>query len=214
MKYNHLSIDERLIYVQNLLNSAVESPEVSYLLACRGIGDGKLLQGGFLLDTARRAVEAHMKHSVSESIEADDKCSDRLSIRAHCDDLFIIAREVIKNNHDLYAHLKLSKDPRKSWTGWKKDITAVLNLILASNEALSILNQFAYTKDDVIYLVKKLDEIDSHQSNTNDNHETTRIRDARIDELDEWVNIFHTVAPIALRSNPQWLEQFGIEKGK
>jgi hypothetical protein len=40
--------------------------------------------------------------------------------------------------------------------------------------------------------------------------EATRLRDARLDELDEWMSDFKVVAQVALKENDQWLEKLGF----
>ena len=50
----------------------------------------------------------------------------------------------------------------------------------------------------------------AQQKEMDETQEAIKLCDARLDELDEWMSDFKTVAQVALEHNGQWLEKLGL----
>lgn len=117
-------------------------------------------------------------------------------------------------NSEAYKHLSLHKRFRRGAYNWHRDASTLVDRLISRTDAVEAVAEYGYTIEDLTAIQNGLKQIDSLQERrlkeAGEAEQATKDRDAAMDLLDSWMDKFFTIAPIALRSQPQWLEQLGI----
>ncbi len=208
------NIAEFLMHAGTAIANARETPDILAALEVYGYDDEVLQQGQNLLDTARTLTDAQRKEH-GDQYAATAARKDAL---AKADEIYTAHRQlaaiVFKGDADLRAALALDERKKKSFSGWFDQATRFYNNLLANADAVTDMGRFRMTQEKLaegqtlVKLVGTLDRVQDREMG--EAQRATQARDAAIDELNEWMSEFKTVAKIALAGDPQMLEALGF----
>src|SRR5690606_13357311 len=102
---------------------------------------------------------------------------------------------------------------KKSLSGWFDQASRFYNNLLGSAEFKAAMLPYGYpqakleAESALVAAVKTA--TDAQYKERGEAQQATKIRDAKLDELDQWVADYKKIATIALAGSPQQLEQLG-----
>lgn len=115
---------------------------------------------------------------------------------------------------DLQNRIKINIPKERKIEAWIKQTLEFYNLILNESSFLALIARFGITADTLtadkndLELLKALrNEAFSEKGQA---QEATRVRDLKMDELEDYCYELKTIAMIALEGQPQLLEMLGI----
>lgn len=205
---------ERLLAAQVAIDGALASAEIRAALALFGYNEARL-QAGRALYEATEALVAHQRREYGEQYGASQSAqvawdkADETYIRT-----LKIARVAFKGNSLAEGALLLRGSRRETLSGWLQQATTFYSNLLAAPDLLAAMEGFGFSRaklDGEAALVAAVRDANAaHQREKGEAQDATRQRDAKLDELDEWISDFKVIARAALMENPQLLESLGF----
>lgn len=209
-----MTLEERVAFSSRMIHNIQTNPPLSELISRRGYGEPQITEAGNYLANSRTAIEIQAKEYSEKFAVSSELDELRENLELEADDLFTVSRIALKDNDEAYSHLKLKKKFRRGKYNWHEDASSFVNRLISREDAMVGVGGYGFTTEEVVGIKDGLDSIDKLQAirlkEAGEAEEATRIRDEKMDILDGWVVDFLEIAPIALRSHPQWLEQLGI----
>ncbi len=124
-----------------------------------------------------------------------------------------ISRVVFKGNQKARSALGLSGSRKKSLSGWIGQATNFYTNLLGTPDLLAAMTPYSYDQTKLeaeAALVQAVVTASAAQDKERgEAQEATQARDAKLDELDQWVADYKVIAQVALADSPQQLEQLG-----
>lgn len=213
-KNRYQSADERLLRAHVAIENAITDADIQNEMSEYGYTREKLEKGMALYNEARALVidqrdQYGAQHDSTEVInntwkDADDRYMKTLKV----------ARIALRDDRDAQTSLMFSGARKRSFSGWTDMAFTFYVNLLNKPEWITAMGEFGYDEpklqnehDQVLALMK-----------TNANQEKrkgaaqhkTKARDAKLDELDQWMRDFKSIAQIALEENPQWQEKLSL----
>ncbi len=128
-------------------------------------------------------------------------------------DTLKIARIAFRGNNKARTGLGLSGDRKQSISGWLKQASKFYNNMLRNPDFIAAMTPFSYDQAKLeagAALVQAVDEAnDLQEQERGDAQDATQARDAKMDELDQWLADYKVVAHVALGETSQQLEKLG-----
>jgi sulfur relay (sulfurtransferase) DsrF/TusC family protein len=125
-----------------------------------------------------------------------------------------IVRELSKNDHDLQNRLKFSPMGRLSHGDWIQTGVELYESILRETAFLERLARFNLTVDRLHREKQELVTLRDLRNRTlveeGEAQEATRLRNQKLEELDDYCSLLKTIAAIALQDRPQLMETLGV----
>lgn len=208
------SIDGKLLFAQNAINNALNNEPIKAALAGFGYDENKLTEGKSLYEKAAD-LQNKQKKEYGEQFAATDALN--LS-RAEANKTYLVhlkvARVALKGDRNTEESMQMGGKRKESLSGWLKQVRSFYVNALGQQDTLSKLAKFGITKEK---LQGNLTNVEAVETNYNaqlkekgEAQAATVARDEALDNLQEWMGDFITIARIALESEPQYLEVLGI----
>ncbi len=208
------TIDGRLMAAQVAIDNALSDAGIRDAMGMFGYDEEKLTSARALYDEAL-ALVSKQKAEYGEQFEATE------TVRAAWDEAnaaymrtLKVARIALRDNTMAHGALELDGKRKESITGWMGQATNFYLNLLAGAGMMAALANFGYNQTKLEAeqaLVQAVAEANAVQEREKgEAQEATKLRDARLDELDQWMADFKAIAQLALEENPQWLEKLGI----
>lgn len=209
------SIDARLLAAQVAIENALGDSGILTALTVYGYNTTKINVGKALLTSAQELVNKQ-KVEYGEQYEASEK------VHKAWDDAnkeymktIKVARIALKDDVKAQTSLMLSKDRKRTLSGWIEQADAFYSNLTKDSTLMSKMTAFGFnaTKLNNEYaLVKNVKDANLEQEKEKgEAQDATKKRDAKMDELDTWMSDFKGIAFVALDENPQWLEKLGYK---
>ncbi|MCB8967986.1 MAG: hypothetical protein H6660_13945 [Ardenticatenaceae bacterium] len=124
-----------------------------------------------------------------------------------------IARIVFRGNETARNALGLSGTRKQSINGWLDQARRFYNNLLRDPAFIAAMTPYTYNQAKLeaeaalVQAVATASEVQDRERG--EAQEATQVRDAKLDELDQWLSDYKAIAEIALSNSPQMLEQLG-----
>lgn len=208
------SIPERLTEAETALDNALSDQTLLDALAEFGYDEATLQEGQALLEAAQDAQQ-RMTAEYSEQYEATDALVD-----AHeaANETYLrhvkIARVALKDDRGAAEALKLRGRRKQTISGWLDQARTFYDNALADADVQSALAEFNVTSEDLTAAQSQVEAVadanSTQEQEKGDAQESTQVRDAAVDALDDWMSDFRAIARLALEDQPQQLEKLGM----
>ena len=208
------SIDDRLMSAQVAIDNALSDAGIQEAVGMFGYDKARLTEARALYEEAR-ALVSKQKAEYGEQFEATE------TVRVAWDEAnaaymrtLKVARIALRGKTKAHTALALSGKRKQSITGWTGQATNFYLNLLADDDLIAALANFGYDQAKVEAeqaLVQVVVEANAVQEKEKgEAQEATKLRDAKLDELDQWMADFKAIAQLAMEENPQWLEKLGF----
>ncbi len=192
------TIDERLMAAQVAIDNTLSDAGIREAVGIFGYDEAKLNAARALHDEAR-ALVSKQKVEYGEQFEATE------TVRAAWDEAnaaymraLKVARIALRGNTKAQTALGLSGKRKQSITGWTGQATNFYLNLLADDDLIAALANFGYDRPKLEAeqaLVQVVVEANAVQEKEKgEAQEATKLRDAKLDELDQWMADFNVVA--------------------
>lgn len=210
-----LNIDEFLTRSGVALTNAQGTPEILAALEQFGYNAARLQEGAALLEQAQ-ALTAVQKKEYGDQFAATEALAQA---RDQADALYGVHRKLaalaLKNDPQRRHALGLDQSVKQTFAGWLAQATIFYTNLLADAATVTALGRYNINQaalQQAQTFVQQATELNAAQEKEKgEAQQATKVRDAALDALDEWMVEFKQVAQIALAGSPQQLEalQFG-----
>ena len=206
-------ISQRLFEASIAISNTLSNPAILAAVTPRGYTQAKLETALALCEEVRALTDAQQKeygeqHEATATVqkawaEAQLPYSDALKT----------ARIAFRGNQSAHTSLMLGGIRKKTLNGWFDQASRFYNNLLGSAEFKAAMLPYGYTQakleaeSALVAAVKTA--IDAQYKERGEAQQATKMRDAKLDELDQWLADYKKIAAIALAGSPQQLEQLG-----
>ena len=213
MKFSNQSIDSKLAAAQLALANAAQNTEIGALLTGFGYDAARVAVGQALYETALSAQVAQKQeygeqYAATYEFDAAWKTANQTYTQ-----LVKIARVAFKGNPNAATALGISGKRKPSYSGWLDQAQQFYLSALENPDFQAALAQFGVTLEKLQagkFLVEAVTAAkQSKEIETGEAQQATKIRDAALDGLDDWMSDFVAIARIAL-AGTQLSEALGI----
>ncbi|MBK8985454.1 MAG: hypothetical protein IPM39_05125 [Chloroflexi bacterium] len=207
------SIDQRLLEAQQAIDNSLNNPAILQAVARMGYDQPRLQAARALYDEVMVLVAAQ-KREYGEQYEA----TGDLQAAWDAADLAYkrtlkICRIAFRDGTKAQNSLGLNGSRKKSLGGWIEQVTTFYVNLTGDTELVAALSTYGYDKAKLqgeAALVQAVVVARAAQNKERgEAQEVTQLRDAKLDELDQWLADYKAIAEIALAASPQQLEQLG-----
>ena len=210
-----LTIDEQLLAAEVAIDGSLIDPEILAAVAPFGYTLERLQAAKTLSDGVRTLISTQ-KHEYGEQYEATEATLEAWAVANHVYIITLkIARIAFKADTQAQGSLMLSGSRKRTVSGWLEQALVFYENLLTHANFMAAMAPFGYDQAKLEAEFALVTAV--HTANTAQEHEkgdaqaATRARNAKLDELNEWVADYKVIATIALEATPQKLEglQFG-----
>jgi hypothetical protein len=208
------SIDQRLLDAQLAIDNSLNNPVILDAVTLFGYDQARLQAARALYDEVQALVAAQ-KREYGEQYEATavvQSAWDTADLAYK--NALKIARIVFRDSVKAQAALQLGGSRKKSLSGWIGQATTFYTNLLNNPDLLAAMTPYTYDQAKVtaeFALVQAVVNANAAQEKERgEAQEATKVRDAKLDELDQWLSDYKAIASVALTDSPQRLEQIGF----
>jgi hypothetical protein len=208
------TIDEQLISAQVAISNAIADEQIRTEMEKYGYDEAKLNVGRKLYEETdelhkKQKMEYGEQHEATKALEEAWAKSNNVYMKA-----IKVARVALKNKYKAQEGLGLGGRRKRSITGWINQAKLLYDNLLQKPDLLTAMEEFGFNteklnKDRTLVEVVE-QEYKKQRLETGEAQEATKKRDAKLDELDEWMADFKAIARVALEDHPQRIEKLGI----
>ena len=207
------SIDQRLADAQLAINNSLNSPEISAAVTpfCSDL---------IALQTANGLYEQCMELVAIQKDEYGEQHEATAVLQALWDsanrtymDTRKISRIALRDRPKAQAALGLGAKPKRSIGGWMEQTDTFYSNMLRNPDFIAAMAPYGYDQLKLEAEAALMQEVVAangvQEDERGDAQEATKTRDAKLDELDQWLADYKVIARIALQDTPQQLEKLG-----
>ena len=214
MNKSKLTISDFLHQCNLRIMGAMNDETILTRVSGMGYNTDRLNAGKILLD---EVVVLHQKF-VKENAELAHAYDLRNKEREEADLLYIkyftLAKIAFANDSAAFVALHLNAHTIPSLNGWLSQTKNFYTLLLQNQKWTDPLQAFNVTRQDLEAGLKEVLDVEAAASvilkEKGEAQDAVDKRDAKLDELNRWINDFEAVARLALAASPQQLEKLGI----
>lgn len=199
---------------QRVLIFNSKKPEIATQLEAMGLGADYLSQGENLFNEIMSLREIKNKEQQEESLAYDNYYELMTECKTVAKQNFKIIKMATRANKDLQARLKIYSPISRRVEKWILQTTEFNNHVLNEPELLEDISKFKITPEKLQQNQSALEQLKSLRNEAiaekGQTQEATRLRNAKMVELEDYCYELKTIASIALEEQPQLLEMLGI----
>ena len=208
------SVASQLERANTAISNALEDPAIATLLAGVGYDQATLEAGQALYEQAHdlnrtQEREYGEQNAATAALEAARQQADTTYMG-----FLKIARVALKGDHQAITALGLVGTRKISLTGWLDQACQFYTNALETPAVLTKLARYNITQTRLEAGKAEVDAVlaarHTQERERGDAQTSTKVRDAALDALNEWVGDFIEIARVALAGQPQLLEKLGI----
>ncbi len=203
-------LDEARLAIDNALANA----DILAALSAFGYDEARLNEGKALYEEARALYEVQRdrygeQFAATQALEAKWEEARRVYGTT-----LKLARQLFKDDTEATASLHLKGARARSLAAWVAQASTFYNNLLRHAAWVEKMGNFGYdqarleAERDLVQEVIALNE--AQEAAKGLAQKSTKERDAKIAELEEWMALFRTAAQAALADDPQLLENLGF----
>lgn len=214
MNFSKLSLDDILLKGGIVINNSLSDEGIQSAVAAYGYNSEKLTVGQQLLNAAD-VLNSTQKKEYGELTQAQN-IYDLKKIEANKKYVKIlrIARVALKNNVQATKTLELEGKRTKAISGWIQQSRNFYDAILANQSWLQRMAVYGQTEEVLSAAQAEVVEVnnlvEAVKKESGEAQNATEVRDAKFDELVDWLGDYIEIATIALEDQSQMLEKLGI----
>ena len=214
MNKSKLTISDFLHQCNLRIMGAMNDETILTRVSGMGYNTDRLNAGKILLD---EVVVLHQK-IVKENAELAHAYDLRNKEREEADSLYIkyftLAKIAFAHDSAAFVALHLNARTTPSLNGWLSQTKNFYTLLLQNQKWTDSLQAFNVSRQDLEAGLKEVLDVEATASvilkEKGEAQDAVDKRDAKLDELNRWINDFEAVARLALAASPQQLEKLGI----
>ena len=214
MNKSKLTISDFLHQCNLRIMGAMNDETILTSLSGLGYNAERLNAGKILLE---EVVVLHQK-IVKENAELAHAYDLRNKEREEADSLYIkyftLAKIAFAHDSAAFVALHLNARTTPSLNGWLSQTKNFYTLLLQNQKWTDSLQAFNVSRQDLEAGLKEVLDVETAASvilkEKGEAQDAVDKRDAKLDELNRWINDFEAVARLALAASPQQLEKLGI----
>ena len=214
MNKSKLTISDFLHQCNLRIMGAMNDETILTRVSGMGYNTDRLNAGKILLD---EVVVLHQK-IVKENAELAHAYDLRNKEREEADSLYIkyftLAKIAFAHDSAAFVALHLNARTTPSLNGWLSQTKNFYTLLLQNQNWTDSLQAFNVSRQDLEAGLKEVLDVETAASvilkEKGEAQDAVDKRDAKLDELNRWINDFEAVARLALAASPQQLEKLGI----
>jgi len=208
------SMEKRLLRAQVIIDGILGNPEIMALLEPWGYTEAKLqalraLYQEALDLVAKQKAEYGEQYEATAEVQAVWDTADKAYIRT-----LKIARIALRGDGAAATALMLTGRRDRTLSGWLHQTTIFYQNLLARPDWIAAVGEFGYDQarlEAEAALVQTVAETNVVQEREKgEAQEATKLRDDKMNELDQKIADLQVVVEMALEEHPQWLEQLGF----
>lgn len=214
MNMSKLTVAEFLYQCRLRIKNSIEDQSIQSAVAPMGYTTERLETGDVLLDESEQLCDSFEKEhgEVAQAFANRNKEQEKAdkTYRIH----LAIAVIVFKNNNAAQAALLLAGRRASTLSGWIRQCNSFYNNLLSNPEWLAQMSTYNIDEE-ALKAAKQLvanvaNFADVIMREKGEAQNATKLRDAKLELLAEWVNDYESIARLALADQPQLLEKLGI----
>ena len=209
----HKSIDQRLADAQLAISNSLNSPEIMVVVTPYGYGT-------VVLEAAYNLYKECVELVAIQKDEYGDQYEATVALQTIWDtanrtymDTRKISRIALRGREKAKVTLGLNAKRKKSIGGWMEQTAVFYSNMLRNPDFIAAMTPYGYDQlklEAEAALMQEVVTANGVQENERgDAQEATKTRDAKLDELDQWLADYKIIAKIALQDTPQQLEKLG-----
>ena len=207
------TIAQRLLDAELAINNTLNSPSILAAVTPFGYDQAKLLAAKTLHQETLELVELQKKeygeqYDATAAVEEAREAAEEAYTAA-----LKIARLAFRGNDSARNALGLAGERKQSISGWLDETRRFYNNLLRTPAFLAKMATFNYSQAKLEAELALVDQVgilrEIQHKERGEAQEATKVRDAKLDELDQWLADYKVVAEVALAASPQQLEQLG-----
>lgn len=214
MNYSKLTVSEFLFQCRLRIKNSIEDPKIKEAVSLLGYTEERLGTGDELLNQSEQLSEQFNK----EYGEVEQAFITRNREREKANAVYLkhlaVARIALKEDKAAQIALKLNGRRATTLSSWLNQCSTFYNNLLNNESWMNAMAGFNASSEALsngLQLVQNVaNYADVIMREKGDAQNATRLRDAKLEELAEWINDYETIARLALAENPQLLEKLGI----
>ena len=207
------SIDQRLADAQLAINNSLNSPEILAAVTPFGSDLAALQAANELYKECMELVaiqkdEYGEQHEATAVLQALWDSANRTYMNTRK-----ISRIALRDRPKAQATLGLNVKPKRSIGGWMEQTAVFYSNMLRNPDFITAMAAYGYDQAKLEAEAALMQEVVAangvQEDERGDAQEATKTRDAKLDELDQWLADYKVIARIALQDTPQQLEKLG-----
>ena len=207
------TLAQRLRNAELAINNTLSNPAILAAVSIYGYDQARLEAGRSLYEEVHQLAELQKKeygeqHEATADLQRKWDEADMVYMTA-----LKIGRIALRGNESARNALGLDGSRKKSRSGWLEQSRRFYKNMLRTPEFMAKMADYNYTQAKLEAEAALIEEMatasDLQYKERGEAQEATKIRDAKLDELDQWLADYKVVAQVALASAPQRLEQLG-----
>lgn len=208
------SIAQRLLEAETAINNSLNNPDILNAVTPFGYDQARLETAQALYQEARDLTEQQQRE-YGEQYEATAVVQRAWDEAAAAYSAALkIARIAFRGNETARNALGLSGTRKQSLSGWLDQARRFYNNLLRDPAFVAAMSTYSYNQakleaeSALVQAVAEAGELQDKERG--EAQEATKARDAKLDELDQWLADYKAIAEVALADSPQRLEQLGF----
>ncbi len=213
MSEQRKSMDQRLLEARIVIDNSLGNQDILDAVTLFGYDQPRLQAALALYNEVIDLVAAQRKeygqqYEATNTLQSAWDTADAAYKRT-----LKISRLVFEGNAEARNALGLNGRRKISIGGWIEQTMFFYKALLETPAFIAAMTPYSYDQVKLSAenaLVQAVIDAKSQQNTERGQaQEATKIRDAKMDELDQWISAYKTVAEVALDETPQKLEQLG-----
>src|SRR5690554_576405 len=207
------SINSKLDAYRALISNS-RNEELGPMLATYGVDAAYLDEGEALYQETMRLMELQRKEYQEEREGFDLFFARKDGVEKNFQNTRDLARELSKNDPDLQDRLKFSPMSRLPMGDWIQAGIDFYDSLLRESAFLERLARFNVAVDRLNNEKQELEALRQLRARTlvekGQAQEATRLRNQKLEELEDYCRLLKTLAGLALEHRPQLMESLGV----
>ena len=214
MNMTRMTIAEFMYQCRLRIVNSIEDQNIQQATVQLGYTPERLEEGRALLDASTALCERYDKEYGEVTAAFDQRNKEKEAADEQFKIYLTVAKVALKNNQAALTTLQLNQRMPRTFSGWLNKTRGFYNNLLNNPEWMTEMAKFNTTEAqlkqglDTVKKVEGFAEVIMREKG--DAQNATKERDAKLEELNEWINDYESIAKIALMAQPQLLEKLGI----
>ena len=214
MNKSKLTISDFLHQCNLRMMGAMNDETILPSLSGLGYNAERLNAGKILLEEVIVLNQKFMKENAELAQAYDLRNKEREEADSLYIKYFTLAKIAFAHDSAAFVALHLNARTTPSLNGWLSQTKNFYTLLLQNQKWTDSLQAFNVSRQDLEAGLKEVLDVETAASvilkEKGEAQDAVDKRDAKLDELNRWINDFEAVARLALAASPQQLEKLGI----